>query len=231
MHSLAMQSLLFKRVHPYEKELLQKIYRLRFEVYGDQCGFIRKEDFPDGIETDEFDETSIHFAAVKPDGEVLGTLRLILPTHKKLPVQRHVRFFLPHDENLENIYCAEISRFMISKKLRRDLTKKDWEAQKKNEATLLKEAKNIFMGLCLEAYKECNNLGITHVFSLMEKGLHVLLRFYGFHFQCVGEEIDIYGPVRPYVATLSSLGKSLAKEFPRPLSSKKSFIIKDPLLN
>lgn len=227
-----MQSLLFKRVHPYETELLQKIYRLRYEVYGEQCGFIRQEDFPDGLETDEFDDTSIHFAALKPCGEVVGTMRLILPSNKKLPVQRHVRFFVPHKENSDNISCAEISRFMISKKLRRNFQSQKgisptFNKEAKDESSFLQEAKTIFFGLCVEAYMECNKLGITHVYSLMEKGLLALLRFYGLHFHCIGEEADVYGPVKPYVATINSIGKSLAQEFPR-LASYNDFVLKDP---
>ena len=46
----------FKKVD--SEELLKEIYRVRYEVYCQECGFLPTSDYPDGLEIDEFDEHS-----------------------------------------------------------------------------------------------------------------------------------------------------------------------------
>ncbi len=58
----------------------------------------------------------------------------------------------------------------------------------------------IIQGLCVEIYKETQRRGIKYWCALMEKSLWTLLYRYGFKLQCVGDDVDFFGSVRPYLA-------------------------------
>src|SRR5689334_23097596 len=106
---------LFKKIDPKDQQAMEQIYRLRFEVYCHECGFIEEKDYPDGRETDEYDKQSVHFAAINSFGEIIGTVRLILSTPLVLPIKKYCP-----DVRLEpEVSYAEISRLVISKRLRR----------------------------------------------------------------------------------------------------------------
>ena len=65
---------------------LEEIYHLRYQIYS-QVGYIKKEDYPDEKETDEFDEFSTHFYAFNLiEKRIVGAIRLIKDTGK-LPIE------------------------------------------------------------------------------------------------------------------------------------------------
>lgn len=201
-----MKTIKFKKVSADDKGLLEQIYRLRLQVYGRECGFIDEKDYPLGLETDEYDKQSIHFAAINSFGEVIGSMRLILADKHIFPFQKHCRYVqLPSGHVPKDI--GEISRFVISKELRKRkiFSFRCWpghtfqKRQGHSPRGFLNHARLVAMGLCGEVVKESRERGITHVYALMEKGLYTLIRYYGFNPQCLGEDVDVYGPVRPYV--------------------------------
>ena len=54
----------------------KNVLALRYKVYCEERGFEKPEDHPDGLERDEYDEYSVHFAAIeKGTQEVVGTIR------------------------------------------------------------------------------------------------------------------------------------------------------------
>jgi N-acyl amino acid synthase of PEP-CTERM/exosortase system len=57
----------FKFIVATTPALLEKVYRLRYQVYVDEFGFEHAGDHPNGMETDEWDPTSIHMAALNPE--------------------------------------------------------------------------------------------------------------------------------------------------------------------
>lgn len=211
-----MQTIKFKKVDLSEHDLMDQIYRLRFQVYGRECGFISEGDYPDGLEKDEYDSQSVHFAAINSFGEVVGAMRIILPGTHPYPVEKNCPEVQLDQETIPGVMrFAEISRLVISKQLRRRFPlymayghkrKRDAE-QADNAYGSLKDAKPIVWGLCREAYKESKCLGITHFYALMEKGLWALLRMYGFKFRCVGKQIDCFGPVHPYISEIGDIEK------------------------
>ena len=185
---------------------MQQIFKLRFQVYCRECGFIREEDYPESSEQDEYDPQSIHFAAINSVGDVVGTMRIILPGALPLPIERHCAGIQIKPDPLPGMGYAEVSRLVISKYLRR---RRDdgmyYEPQvedKKVEganADFLRRAKPMAFGLYREMYHESKRRGISYWYALMEKSLWLLLRIHGFRFDCIGDEIDVYGPVRPYL--------------------------------
>ena len=93
---------------------LKEIYRLRYKVYVEEWGFERPENHPDGIEIDEFDKNSIHFAAKDNSKNIIGTVRLILNSQVGFPIEEHCKLNINKDELPRN-HLAEISRLAISK--------------------------------------------------------------------------------------------------------------------
>ncbi len=99
---------------------LTDLYRLRYQVYCDECGFEKPEDHPNGLETDEFDEVSSHFCAFNRDTrEIIGTARIILPSEKAFPIEKHFSIDRKTVAAIDHNKIGEISRLAISKDFRR----------------------------------------------------------------------------------------------------------------
>lgn len=217
------EEILFQRVALSDTKLMQNIYRLRLQVYGHECGFINPADYPDGMERDDYEDQAVHFAITSQNGDMIGAMRLILPGKRPLPIEEHCP-----DVNLASALgpdscCAEISRLVISKRIRR--RRNDglyYEPQVQDQQGIDAEGKAfrrrsrpMAFGLYREMYLESKRLGITHWCSLMEKSLWMLLRVHGFFFEPVGEEVDLFGPVRPYVSNIAAVEKEVADRFPQ----------------
>src|SRR5579863_51804 len=106
-------------------EQLMAAFRLRYEVYCVENAFENPADNPFGMETDAHDSRALHSLLLRRGtGEVLGTVRLILPLSARgregtgLPIRD-----VCHHELIQGDYpvlprasTAEISRFAVSKK-------------------------------------------------------------------------------------------------------------------
>jgi N-acyl amino acid synthase of PEP-CTERM/exosortase system len=217
-----LEPFIFTRVDFSNDLMMHRLYRLRYQVYCEECNFIRPEDYPDKIEKDEYDKQSVHFAAMDKDGELIGTVRLILPGPLLLPIQRHCPGAAINEKAVPQIKGAEISRLIISKRLRR---RKDdglfYEPQVSDQKVtdlegnqFLRRAKPMAFGLYRELYRESKRLGVTHWYTLMERSLWMLLRIHGFTFTSIGEEVDVYGAVRPYIGKIAQMEEEVAKKFP-----------------
>jgi len=49
----------------------------------------------------------------------------------------------------------------------------------------------------------------------MEKGLWRLLYKQGLSFECIGDEVDYRGPVKPYLAVIENMEKEVRENFPK----------------
>jgi N-acyl amino acid synthase of PEP-CTERM/exosortase system len=208
---LPLKDLSFQKVDPSNLQLMEQIYRLRFDVYARQCKFIQEDDYPHELESDEYDPHSVHFAAIDRSGTVLATARMILPKEKSSPLLKS----FPHltkKHKIRKHSMVEISRFMVSKKLYQSLSEQQ-KLSKNYDSIRLSTKAAITKGLFQVIYHEIKSRGITHWCALMEKGLLMLLRLYGFKLRCVGEDVDVFGAVRPYVGNVSDFEKSQFKKF------------------
>ncbi len=196
---------------------MEQIYRLRFQVYGHEFGFIDVNDYPDGLEKDEYDQQSSHIAAINKEGEVVGSIRVILPGKQCSPMIKQCQHLSINPKVIKNGNSVELSRLVISRKLRHkkvgqlDDSPQGQVHARKNPMTIgfLRYAEPIAYGLCREILRESQSLGITYWFALMEKCLWQLFRMYGFKFDCIGEEVDVFGPVFPYMAEVTQIEKAL----------------------
>jgi N-acyl amino acid synthase of PEP-CTERM/exosortase system len=165
-------------------------------VYCLECHFIDSSDYPDGYETDEFDEHSLHFGAFDYLGRLVGTTRLILPTCEKFPIEERCAGLPGNGWLPPRRECAEVSRLVINKFYRQLV---------QDQAPVIRRVSPLVLGLCRAMYAESHRmgLGIKYCYALMEKPLMTLLKFHGFHFKPLGPEIDFFGPVTPYLFDVS----------------------------
>lgn len=67
--------------YPQNAFQLERVFRLRYQVFCEECGFIPKELFPDGKERDMYDyiQSTRMFVALDPDkqNDVLGVIRAV----------------------------------------------------------------------------------------------------------------------------------------------------------
>jgi len=211
---------MFKKVE--SPELLQEAFKLRFQVYCKECNFIKEEDYPQAYETDEFDEHSLHFAALNVHKVLVGAVRLILPVVEKFPIEIHCPN-LETGPDFDRSKSAEISRLVISKVLRKrtddDLYYgphvEDKKPQEDGMGGFFRRVRPMTFGLYRAMYHESKRQDIRYWFALMEKKLWLLLKIHGFMFKPIGGEIDFYGKVRPYLSDLVEMEKLVHNKFPR----------------
>jgi N-acyl-L-homoserine lactone synthetase len=170
-------------------ELIEKVYRLRYQVYCEERSLIKKQSIP--YETDAYDRQSVHFVATDPKEDVVAVLRMILPGERPIPTETLVPDYFRNN----TIPCyAELSRLIY---YRQALPPVPGLSQK--ISSLIDE---ILVRLFHEMYLESVQRNITHWFSLMEPSLHRLLRCYGFHFEQIGPSVEFYGTVYPYCGSV-----------------------------
>jgi len=211
---------IFRRVD--SPDLLEEVFRLRYQVYCKECNFIKEEDYPDSIEKDKYDPHSVHFVAEDPYG-IIGTVRLILDSPYKFPFEEHCNDKLTVDiDSLPRGKAAEVSRLVISKNYRRRTDDGLYYTPDFNDkvtgvdiADITKRIRPIAFGIYREIYQECKRRGITHWFAIMEKSLWRLLYMHSFIFKPIGEEVDFYGMVTPYLASIEEIERAFYKKSPQ----------------
>ncbi|MBF0217259.1 MAG: PEP-CTERM/exosortase system-associated acyltransferase, partial [Candidatus Omnitrophica bacterium] len=197
-------------------ELMDQIYRLRYQVYCNECNFIKAADYPSKSESDKYDPFSIHFT-IQDDIGVIGTTRLILDNPYGLPFVIHCADTLSVDiGSFDKTRICEVSRLAISKRYRKRkddglyYANEDVDSDRKiSLAENIKRIKPMTFGMYREIYQECKRRGITHFFALMEKTLWMLLRMHNFNFTPIGPDVEFYGKVRPYMCDIGELEKNV----------------------
>lgn len=213
----------FKKVD--SEELLKEIYRVRYEVYCQECGFLPASDYPDGLEIDEFDEHSVHFAAFA-DGDVIGTCRLVMNSEHGYPLNGHCKEISVNESELPKDDLVEVSRLALRKSFRRRKEDDIYAVEsclKKSKGGILPENPDdmtdqerkrhkpvVILGLYKAMYHETRRVGFTHWYAAMEKKLWYHLKTFNFTFQEIGPQVDYYGPVTPYLGVIEQLEKEVS---------------------
>ncbi|NMC75460.1 MAG: PEP-CTERM/exosortase system-associated acyltransferase [Geobacteraceae bacterium] len=203
----------------HDDPLINEVYRLRYKVYCDEWGFEKPEDHPGGLEIDEYDRHSVHMGAFcRESGRLIGTIRLILNSELGFPIEKHCT--LTADlSGLTRDTIAEISRLAVSKEFR----KRAVDGLIYNDGTLATEQRvvsdveekrkhefHIIMGLYLCMYLESRNIGLTHWFAVMAKGLRILLNRMKIRFSPIGPEVDYHGLRVPYLGAIDDIVKGVS---------------------
>ena len=210
------------------QDVLEDTFRMRHEIYVREFGFEKAEDHPDGFETDEYENDSIHFACINENDSVIGTIRLVLDSDKGFPIEHAVETtFIGEKPDRSKI--GEISRLTVSKDLRRRKEDGMYGVEsylKKKEGGVLPDdgtvpdemqgRKNpiIVLGLYQVMYHESRRLGISHWYMITEKKLFHALKKYGFLFHQIGEPVEYHGERIPYLGIIEEVEKDLFKSNP-----------------
>lgn len=199
---------------------------LRYEVYCEECGFLDKGDYPQGLEADDYDDHSAHFAALNLRAELAGYVRLVRPDPiQTFPFQTHCVEVLDGVALPPAEQSGEISRLMVRQDYRRrvgDLP----PSGAPGEAAVAAQVENdrrsgspqILLSLYREMYAYSLDNNIRYWYAAMERSLARALVRMGFNFQQIGPTTDYYGPVAPYVADLRMLEAKLAQNNPALLA-------------
>jgi N-acyl amino acid synthase of PEP-CTERM/exosortase system len=191
-------------------ELLDQVYRLRFRVYCVEREFENAAEHPDGRERDHDDSRSLHFLALdRASGRAVATMRLILPRFgDDLPVLRMLGRCRKKSLDLPLATTAEVSRFAIDKRFRRQLETRWCSAAgplatgpgADGSATPV-----VSYGLIQEVLSMNLTGNITHVVALMAPALLRLLRRLGVEFHSIGAPVDHHGLRQPGWAAVAQL--------------------------
>lgn len=102
-------------------DLLDTAYQIRYQVYCEERGFLDPSQFPSRIETDRYDDTSVHFVGRHRFRHLAaGTVRLVLASNRGFPLLEHCEFerefayIRDMGQPILRQY-AEISRLAVSK--------------------------------------------------------------------------------------------------------------------
>lgn len=205
---------------------LESLYSLRYQVYCHEACFLDPEKYSDGLEYDEFDTVSEHFLAKDPNNndDVVGTVRLVKwSEHLTFPTVEH---FSSLPEQLQHLgfpldSTAEVSRLCITKGYRKrtrdGLTGLEGYVdsggvRRRLPVVILELFKSMYLASKYD-------LGITHWVATFEDSLYRLLERYGVHFKLlIPDEIDYYGKVRVYGASIGHLESEMKKRNPEIFS-------------
>ena len=213
----------------YPKGVLQDIFRLRYQVYVNEWAFETADDHPSGLESDQYDEHSVHFyARCKSEDKVIGTARVILNSELGFPISKHFDLDTQH-EGVESSRIGEISRLAVSKEYRRRAIDRaifgtgnfdpghiprymddGRDAHRHCEHELIR-------GLYLSIYSDSKRMGLTHWYAVMAKGLYIILKRWGILFKQVGPAKDYHGIRAPYLVSIDSLERVLEQTNPELL--------------
>lgn len=190
--------------------LTRAIQKLRFDVYCLECRFLSAKDYPDGLESDERDQTSAHFCSHHAQGELAGYVRLAFAgADGRFPFQEHGAQVYGQTVLPPIDQAAEVSRLMVSKVFRR---RRGDIVSGVNEAALDAPpderriaSPQILLSLYRKMYHYSNAHGIRYWYAAMERSLVRSLSRFGFQFEQIGPELEYYGAVAPYMVDLRQL--------------------------
>jgi N-acyl amino acid synthase of PEP-CTERM/exosortase system len=204
--------------------LLRRALALRYQVYCLECSFLSPDDYPEGVETDEHDETAKHFYAFDANEELVGYVRLVRPdAAHRFPFQRHCTTSVEGFGLPQAGASAEISRLMIRHDYRRLRT-----GQSAREGALQdlahppgphrQDAPQVLLTLYRQMYAYSRQVGINHWYAAMERALARSLMRLNIGFRPIGPQVNYYGQVAPYLASLNELEAQLHARDPALLA-------------
>lgn len=101
-----------KIVYVDNSELAERMFRFRYEMYIGQLQWFKREDHPNGLVRDHFDDYSHNYVAINNRGEIEGGIRVTPDGPEGLMLEScHSLNRLRKGRNL-----AEFSRFVVSER-------------------------------------------------------------------------------------------------------------------
>jgi len=200
--------------------LLDKVYRLRYQVYCIEHNFEPRSENLAAREIDRYDCHSVHSALIhKSSGEVVGTVRLILPTADGGDDDLPIRALLGPEarrqiDRFPRIRTAEISRYAVSKLFRQRRGEHRYADVDPDPGTQVDERRimpYVTLGLMRAVIEMALANDIEYLFAVMEPTLIRLLLRFGLRFDPVGPLIEYHGARQPAVITPHRMVESLGR--------------------
>ncbi len=188
-----------------------EVYKLRYQVYCIETGFLNSEKYPEGIEFDEYDQQSIHYLIRhRESGMYAATTRLILPDEenpeKLFPIELHSKIDnYAAIKQIPRNTLGEASRFCVSKEFKRrknefgTLTGINPELEVVFSEDERRTFPHITIGLLACLVKLCNENDINYFFAIMEPALIRLFSALGIFFMGIGPLVDYHGKRQPCI--------------------------------
>lgn len=213
------------------EEMKKEIYRLRYQVYVEECAFESPEDHPEGLETDAYESSSLHLGAYDDTGKLAGACRIVLPSAQGLPIE-HATALYDEKGGPPQETTAEISRMVVSRAYRRRIEDGLYGLETYRQIPLeqqfsLESITNqninhlekrrrpvIILGLFCLIYRLSKEIGITHLYMITEKRLWYMLQRYHLPFFQVGSPVEYHGIRIPYLASIKEIEAQLQRKNP-----------------
>lgn len=199
----------FELIEADSMTLKTEAYRLRYRIFCEEERFLDAENYPEQLETDDYDNHSIHILLRhRGTNTFVGTVRLIqrdpVCPNKLFPIEKYSQI----DANLLDISTlprrevVEVSRFAILKEYARRRGKSE-NLDKAGAVTERRRFPNIGLALVVGVIHVCSKYGISHWLSIMDPTLNRLLSYYGSNLDPIGPLFNYYGMRRPYHSQLN----------------------------
>ncbi|MGK7953202.1 MAG: PEP-CTERM/exosortase system-associated acyltransferase [Xenococcaceae cyanobacterium] len=197
-------------------ELKQEVYKIRYQVYCEELNYEPKENFPDGMEIDEYDSRSIHcLLKHKPSGLYAGCVRLVLADLEKpkalFPMEKACNHNIDFAKK-SRLYYSEISRLAVISNFRKRKGEQNTATGlviPEEELTPTIQEKRKFPMIALSLYLACLSLVTTlpleYALTMMEARLSRHLRLFGIPCQPVGDFVEYHGRRGPFMMSPTSV--------------------------
>lgn len=184
-------------------------YNLRYQVYCEEMGFEDKEAFPEQMETDIWDRSSVHFLVRhKASGHWVGGMRLVTSRNSTFPFEDWSEPYHRLNEASRK-YSVEMSRLCIVKEARRFSSKRfapyglpDEEPEENDKVASIFNFKNqsrsLMWGLIRAAGVYSARNGINDWYFLVTPALACLLRKGGLDLKQIGNACEHRGLRIPF---------------------------------
>lgn len=215
---LAQHNRYFSTVRADSLALREAAHALRYQVYCLERKFEKAEEHPDGLEMDMYDDHSVQGVLFhRPTFGAIGSVRLILPeggAEASFPVAELLeQSSLSLSDYVKIDQCIEVSRFAISKEIRR--RKSDQlEATVVSRAELSREANLAFLSLLQFVLRESVERDILFWTAVMEPKFLRLLARMGICYTPVGPMVMHHGIRQPCYCYLPEMLENARRVHP-----------------
>lgn len=215
----------FRVVVADTEALREEVYKIRFEVYCQELGFEPVENFPDGMERDDYDARSIHcLLQHKASNVYAGCIRFVMSDPDQpsalFPVEKVCKGQLDLDAiKSDRTQFVEVSRLAVKAEFRKRLQ----DTPEENAALSLEDAQCLHaiqdqckmplvaLGLYMTLTSVVEALGLRFV-TLMEARLSRHLKKCGLPSTKIGDFVEHSGKRAPYLMDPSEIQRSLPAE-------------------
>jgi N-acyl amino acid synthase of PEP-CTERM/exosortase system len=200
-------------------ELRKEVYRLRYEVYCREFRFEREEDFPNGLETDSFDDNRSRHCLLlhRQSGLFAGCVRLVFNGQTTIESTLPFEYGLDDDLKTARVISllqhhkevGEISRLAVPAEFRRRKADTGSPIGDISERSFSRDEKRSFpyipLGLYLTAAAVGLEMNMRGVFAMMEPRLVRHLQRFGIVFEQVGDLTYYHGERAPFYISKQGL--------------------------